>query len=251
MRRFFFWFLPLTAAIVAACLFAFGFVSFLRGKTGEPVDFLPGPAAAAAPAQVIAPILLGDSLARGAGDEAGLAISGRLDAELKRRKVPARPTVNLGVNGARTNDLQQVLDRRNVKTLIAQSNVVILSIGGNDLWGGNDWRNAAPPNPDAVMDDVLARITKAINTVRAANPKARIFVIGLYNPFLSAPFGATLTPLVARWNARLMEKFGGDPNFTVVQTADLFTHHDRLAVDRFHPSGEGYALIARRIADAL
>jgi lysophospholipase L1-like esterase len=251
MRRFFFWYLPITAAVIAGCLFAFGFVSFLRGRTGTAVDYLPGPAANARPAQTLAPILLGDSLARGAGDEAGLAISGRLDAELRRRGTRAQPTVNLGVNGARTGDLQRLLERQNVKTLLGQSNVVIVSIGGNDLWGGNDWQNAAPPNPDAVMDDVLVRIANIVTTVRAANPRARIFLVGLYNPFLTTPFGPRLTPLVARWNGRLMEKFGGDADFTVVQTADLFTHHDRLAVDRFHPNGEGYGLIARRIADAL
>jgi lysophospholipase L1-like esterase len=251
MRRFFFWYLPLAAAIVAGCAFAFGFLSFARGNTGEAVDFLPTAAATARPAQVIAPILLGDSLARGAGDESGLGISGRLDAELRQRKVRAQSTVNLGVNGSRTVDLQRVLDRPNVKTLLGQANVIILSIGGNDLWGGSDWRSGAPPNPDMVMDDVLARIDKLVATVRAANPQARIFFVGLYNPFLQESFGPMLTPFVNRWNTRLMERFSKDPNFIVVQTADLFTHHDRLAIDRFHPSGEGYGLIARRIADAL
>lgn len=250
MRRFFFWYLPLTAALVAGAAFAFGFVSFLRGETGEAVDFLPS-AVAARPAEVVAPIILGDSLARGAGDEAGLGISGRLDAELRRRNVRAQPTVNLGVNGSRTADLLGILERPNVKTLLGQANVVIVSIGGNDLWGGSDWRNSAPPNPDMVMDDVLGRIDKTVGIVRSANPRARIFFVGLYNPFLAESFGPSLTPLVNRWNARLMERFGRDQNFIVVQTADLFTHRDRLAIDRFHPSGEGYGLIARRIADAL
>jgi lysophospholipase L1-like esterase len=127
----------------------------------------------------------------------------------------------------------------------------VVSIGGNDLWGGNDWRNAAPPDPDAVMSDVLTRIETAIEKIRAANPAARIFFIGLYNPFAAAPQGRELTSLVSRWNARLIERFGADPNFTLVATADLFTHHDRLALDRFHPGGEAYALIARRIADAV
>ncbi|HEY0142656.1 MAG TPA: GDSL-type esterase/lipase family protein [Thermoanaerobaculia bacterium] len=251
MRRFFFWYLPLAAALAAGSVFAYGFVSFVRGDTGSPVDFLPSTQTAEAPRAVLAPIILGDSLARGAGDAEGLGISGRLDQELRRRNIRAQRTVNLAVNGARTPDLLRVLDRANVKALIAQSNVVILSIGGNDLWGGNDWRNAAPPNPDAVMDDVMKRIESAISTVRTANPKARIFFVGLYNPFLKTPMGTTLTPLVYKWNARLTERFANDPNFTVIQTADLFTHRNRLAIDGFHPSGEGYGLIARRIADGL
>ena len=60
-----------------------------------------------------------------------------------------------------------------------------------------------------------------------------------------------ITPLVKEWNARLIERFAGDSNLVVVQTADLFNWRDRLSLDRFHPGDEGYALIARRIADAF
>lgn len=252
MRRFLFWYLPVTASLFAACVFAYGFASYLRGETGDPVDFIPRTSEKKeVPRTTIAPIILGDSLARGAGDEQGLGIGGRLDQELRRRGVPARRTYNVAVNGARTRDLLQVLDRPNVQQLLRESNTIVVSIGGNDLWGDNDWRNAAPPDPNVVMSDVLTRITSAIGKIRAANPTGRIFFIGLYNPFDSTPNGRELTSLVSRWNARVIEEFGNDRNFTLVATADLFTHHDRLALDRFHPGGEAYGLIARRIADAL
>ena len=163
----------------------------------------------------------------------------------------ARRSYNVAVSGARTRDLLQVLERPNVQQLLRESNVIVVSIGGNDLWGGNDWRNAAPPDPDAAMSDVLDRVAEAIAKIRAANPHGRIFFVGLYNPFAATPNGRMLTGLVNRWNARLLERFGKDPEFTLVPTSDLFSHHDRLALDRFHPSGEGYGLIARRIAEAL
>jgi lysophospholipase L1-like esterase len=252
MRRVLLWHVPIAASLMAACVFAYGFASYLMGNTGTPVDFLPqASATTATPAVTIAPIILGDSLARGAGDSTGLGIAGRLDQELRQRKVKARRTFNVAVNGARTRDLLQVLERPNVQQLLRESNTIIVSIGGNDLWGGNDWRNAAPPDPDAAMNDVLSRVESAVEKIRAANPKARIFFVGLYNPFVATPMGKQLTPLVNRWNARLLEHFGNDPDFTLVQTADIFSHRDRLALDRFHPGAEGYALIARRIADAL
>lgn len=252
MRRLLFWYLPVTASVFAASVFAYGFVSYLRGATGEPVDFLPrANEAAQAPRALIAPILLGDSLARGAGDEEGYGISGRLDQELRRRGINARRSYNVAVNGARTRDLLELLERPNIQQLLRESNTIVVSIGGNDLWGGNDWRNAAPPDPEAAMTDVLTRIEEAIAKIRAANPTGRIFFVGLYNPFAATPNGRDLTALVNRWNARLIEAFGDDPNFTLVATSDLFTHRDRLALDRFHPGGEGYGLIARRIADAL
>lgn len=253
MRRLLTWYVPLAASLLAVAIFGYGFVAYLRGDTGTPVDFVPaaGSAAPAAPRDVLVPILLGDSLARGAGDERGLGIGGRLDAELRRRGVRARTTINIAVSGARTPQLLEQLERPNVQEVLRGANVIIVSIGGNDLWGGSDWRNAAPPNPDAVMGGVLDRIGRAIERIRAVNPRARIFFVGLYNPFAASPNGRMLSALVNRWNAKLIERFGGDPNFVVVQTADLFAYHDRLSLDRFHPGGEGYGLIARRIADAL
>lgn len=252
MRRFFYWYLPVTASLIAVALFAWGLAAWARGDVGVPADIAPAAGEQAAPPrEVIAPMILGDSLARGAGDETGLGIAGHLDAELKRRGIPARRTYNVAVNGARTQDLLRLLERPNVRAMVAESNVIIVSIGGNDLWGGNDWRNAAPPNPDEVMDDVLTRIEEAVERIRAVNPTARIFFIGLYNPFVETPQGAELSSLVSRWNARLLERFADDANFTLVQTSDIFSHRDRLSVDRFHPGREGYALIARRIADAI
>jgi len=101
------------------------------------------------------------------------------------------------------------------------------------------------------MKTVLDRIDDSVKTLRRVSPTARIFIVGLYNPFVSTPTGGMLTPLVMRWNARMTERFSGDDNVVVVPTADLFAYHDRLSTDRFHPSGEGYALIARRIADSF
>ncbi|MEA2329450.1 MAG: hypothetical protein QOE68_4409 [Thermoanaerobaculia bacterium] len=252
MRRFLVWYLPLTAAIVAAILFGAGFYSFLRGDIGSSVSIAsPAHVNASAPRQQIAPIILGDSLGRGTGDESGLGIGGRVVDELRKRNIPAKNIVNIAVNGARTRDLLQQLDSHNVQTLIAESNVVIISIGGNDLWGDNNWRNAPPRNPEAVMKDVLNHVEESVKIVRGANPSARIFVIGLYNPFISTPFGKLLTPFVNRWNALLIERFSGDPNIVIVQTSDIFAYRDRLSFDRFHPNDEGYSLIARRIADAI
>lgn len=251
MRRFLLWYLPLAAAIVAVVLFAFGFVSYLRGDRGDPVDVAAPATNTPAQNAMLTPVILGDSLARGTGDEQGLGISGRLDAELRQRGLRARRTYNLAVNGARTNDLLRQLDSANVQQLLRDANVVIVSIGGNDLWGGTDWRSVAPADPNARMNGVMDRIATIVDRIRAANPKARIFYVGLYNPFVTSPAGGALSMLVDRWNARLVERFDADRNFTLVPTADLFSHRDRLSLDHFHPGGEGYALIARRIADSL
>lgn len=253
MRRFLFWYLPVTAAAIATFVFAAGLYSFLRGDTGTAVNLVAPtrPITPSTTPSIIQPIIVGDSLARGTGDETGLGIGGRLSDELKRRRIAAKPVVNIAINGARTGDLLQQLESHNVRVLLGQANVIIVSIGGNDLWGGTDWRRAPPRDPDAVMGGVLDRIERAVRIIREASPRARIFFVGLYNPFITQPFGRLLTPVVTRWNARLQERFASDPNFVVVETSDIFAFHDRLSLDRFHPGEEGYALIARRIADAI
>jgi lysophospholipase L1-like esterase len=252
MRRFLVWYLPITAALVAAIFFSAGFYSFLSGDTGTSVTVQPPPPVpASAPGKQIAPIILGDSLGRGTGDESGLGIGGRLVDELRRRHIDTKNIVNIAVNGARTRDLEQQLTSPNVQTLVAQSNVVIVSIGGNDLWGDANWRNAPPRDPEHAMKDVLDRLQGSVRTIRAVNPSARIFVIGLYNPFITTPFGKMLTPFVNNWNAMLVERFAADPRIVIVQTSDIFAYRDRLSFDRFHPGDEGYSLIARRIADAI
>jgi lysophospholipase L1-like esterase len=252
MRKVLFWYVPAGAALIAAAVFAHGFYSFASGDTGTPINIAsPRRVQATAPTGTIAPIILGDSLARGMGDESGLGIGGRLVEELRQRHITTRNIVNLAINGARTADLLRQLDSHNVRVLLAQSNVIIVSIGGNDLWGDNNWRNAPPSDPQRVMNGVLDRVTQVVKAVTVANPRARVFVVGLYNPFVTAPNGRLLTPFVNEWNARLVERFARNPNIVVVQTADLFNWHDRLSLDRFHPGGEGYRLIARRIADAF
>ena len=211
---------------------------------------VPGRVAAAAQIKTVVPVIVGDSLARGTGDESGLGVGGRFVDELKRRKIDTKNIVNLAINGSRTADLLQQIDSHNVQVVLSESNVIIISIGGNDLWGDN-FRNAPPADPQVVFNGVIDRIATIVGKVRAVSPRARIYIIGLYNPFVTAPFGKMLTPLVTDWNAKLTERFARDPNLVVVQTADLFTWRDRLSMDRFHPGGEGYALIARRIADTF
>ena len=243
--------MPVGAALIAAAVFANGFYSFARGETGTPVNIAPARLAnAAPPAGIIAPIIVGDSLAKGTGDETGLGIGGRLVEDLRQRKFKTNNIVNLAVNGARTADLLNQLESHNVLALLAESNVIIVSIGGNDLWGDN-FRNAPIKDPEKILDVVLIQTARAVSSLRDANPTARIFIIGLYNPFASAPMGGMLTPLVSDWNAKLIQKFAKDPNVVVVQTSDIFRWRDRLSPDRFHPGDEGYALIARRIADAF
>jgi lysophospholipase L1-like esterase len=251
MRRFLFWYLPVGVAIVATCIFAYGF---------QLVFQQPGTVVVASSSVQPRPrvngklriVVLGDSVARGTGDETGEGISGAVEKELDRRRIAHEESVNLAVNGAKTGDLLRQLESPSIRRFVAEADIVVLSIGGNDLFGGAEMRRSdAPPNPVAAMDRVEGSVAQVVATVRSLNPRGRIFFVGLYNPFVGSQFGALVNPAVAEWSARLTRRFASDPDLTVVQTADLFSHEDRLSPDRFHPGTEAYGIIGRRIGEAI
>jgi lysophospholipase L1-like esterase len=255
-RRLFYWYLPLALAVACSITFALGFSMLYRDDLGvtvaEPVTRLEQRKDEAGPLKIV---LLGDSVARGTGDESGEGIGGYVEKVLEERKIAHEDPLNLAVNGARTHDLLKQIDESpSVRGFIANADVVVVSIGGNDLWGDRSIRTSdEPPDPEEAMNRIEERVVEVLRRVRAINPEGRIFYVGLYNPFRegNAKFGELVDIAVAEWQARLVRQFSDDSNLTIVQTYDLFSHNDRLSADRFHPGAEGYRLIGRRSGEAI
>jgi lysophospholipase L1-like esterase len=258
MRRLYTWYIPLIAAIAFAVVFGWGVVAGLRGNVGEIVREAPLPAAERSVAErdreEIFVVLLGDSLARGAGDEMGLGIGGHLGEVLRSSGSESVEIVNLAVDGATTEHLLGQFDQRNVAVMIGRASHLVISIGGNDFFG-EAGRFGVPENPpedpQALIGTLQDRIESVVDRVRQLNGEATIFLIGLYNPFRGIEQGAALSPMVSQWNSSLQRRFEHDAAVVIVQTADLFLESDRLSADRFHPNAEAYRLIARRILDVI
>lgn len=177
--------------------------------------------------------VLGDSVAHGAGDESRAGgIAGRLRA------------MNLGINGARTSAVLALLQRGDVRAALRATDLVVVSIGGNDLYGDNLSRFFTLLAPAHAMRRTIDRVAAIVSRIHDANPSARVVLLGLYNPYHTA----FLDEQVALWDARLITRFARDRGVDVVRIADLFADTSRLSpIDHFHPSAEGYALIAARI----
>lgn len=250
MRRFLSWHLPLSIGVLATVVFAWGLYTGLRGDAGSPVlDSRPRRAARPDDRGRLDILLLGDSLARGMGDASGKGIGGHLLDELTAKKVTTAPPVNIAIAGAQTGDLLEQMESNNVRELIGQANLIVVSIGGNDLHG--ETRDRPPSNPALAMSQTLDRVEGAIRSVREINQTARIFVIGLYNPFVGSEEGKSLNAVIQRWNGEMRVRFADDANLAVVETSDVVDRPERLSVDRFHPNSQSYAIIARRIVDAM
>ncbi len=209
---------------------------------------------AAAPAllddRVTRAVVLGDSVARGAGDEHGLGIAGWLDREL--RGLDAAPVVNLGVNGARTFHVRGLLARDATRRAVRAADLIIISIGGNDLYGDSPARLLSALVPKLQQERVLDRVDRLVGRVRRLNPSARIYLLGLYNPYRRLASGPWLDKQVNLWDSRLIARFAAARGVTMIRICDLLDRDDRISrLDGFHPGSTGYAAIAARIAASL
>jgi|GEM_PF-382603 lysophospholipase L1-like esterase len=268
--RFWLWTAPLLVGGAAALVFGVGFVRALRGSLGEPLGEPPPP-----PRQAIVPpaagkgavriLVLGDSLAKGTGDETGKGFGVRV-LESFRGRGPAELT-NLAVNGMETPEVLAVAETPNVRGLARSASLILLSAGGNDLsHGATSFGSRGEASPAALPDAVAAareryveNLRKILETLRAENATAPILLLGLYDPFGSAQSGDAQSgaarlgaSVVLQWNALAQETALAFPGVTVVPTFDLFQGRpDRLSADRYHPSGAAYALIAERMLQVV
>ncbi len=184
-------------------------------------------------------VILGDSLAHGAGDETGRGIAGTLEA------------VNLGVNGARTADMMRHLGRNDVRLAMRRARLIVVSIGGNDLFGSSFERVRTLLAPRITTELVVARVAGVIAKIRRENPSANIVLLGLYNPYRETKIGPWLDEQIARWDGRIITRFAANRAVNVIRIADLIDERRAISpIDHYHPSAAGYRAIAERIRAA-
>jgi lysophospholipase L1-like esterase len=259
LSRFWVWRAPAAIATLAGLLFLAGFVLALRGTLGEPVGGPPPPPASAGslvkPAGRSFLLVLGDSLARGTGDETGKGFAADVHEALKKRG--PLDVANVAVNGAESSDVLRMLDSENVRRLVASADWILLSVGGNDLSHALPREATMPSSPLEEIGAARARyasnLRQILSLLREASSRAPVYVVGLYDPFGDeGPRARMGASVILSWNTLIEETALSFPKVFVVPTFDLFQGRpDRLAVDRFHPNGKGHQAIADRILQLL
>lgn len=104
-------------------------LSSLPAETAEP------PAPASDEYKILA---LGDSLAKGTGDNSGQGFVRRALEQLSADEGKAELLGNMGINGLTTAGLQSKLQEEGVQYALRQANIILISIGGNDLFRGSN-----------------------------------------------------------------------------------------------------------------
>ncbi|MCD7033468.1 SGNH/GDSL hydrolase family protein [Metabacillus sp. GX 13764] len=201
---------------------------------------------------------VGDSLTAGVGDDNKKGYIGyvqqKLMEEHNRKNISL---TNYAVMGYRTDDLQKRLKRQEVINALKGADIIMLTIGGNDLMKvvKDNFLNLTfePFRKEQVQ--YVKKTSEIMSTIRKLNPKAQIVFVGLYNPVKYAfPQLSEIDVIVKEWNNGAKEAVERDPNAKFVPIEDFFSSNDEKGIlykDAFHPNEAGYQLIGERVYQDL
>ena len=162
-------------------------------------------------------ICFGDSLTAGTGANSGMDYPSQLAGMI------GKPVINKGVPGDTTANALRRLQR---DVLSANPDIVLITLGGNDLKNGVS-KNIAFNN-----------LKYIVNTIQQQG--ANVVIGGLKFPGMDRGFGKGYADLAKQTGAALIpDIFDG-----IVDNPDLMS-------DPIHPNNAGYRIIARRFSTAL
>lgn len=194
-------------------------------------------------------LAIGDSLAHGLGDASGKGFVGDVSGQYRSKGYKVIQS-NLGIDGLTSQGLKSEIHQASIKPTLQSANMVLISIGGNDLNNSAGLPQINTKKIAAAESSFSTNLKDVLTTIRKDNPKAPIFLVGLYNPYANIASDKLATDAVVQsWNAKEWTIANQFKKTVVVQTFDLFELHDNqlLYIDHFHPNQMGYQLIATRI----
>jgi len=247
-------------ALLSLLLFAGGFVFALDPQQLSTNRPAPADRQKAEPASPLPAegkwnvVTLGDSLTRGVGDANGQGYVGLVRQALEKQTGQPPVLTNLAISGLQSPGLLEQLSQAQVQRQLAQADLILFTIGGNDLFHQSGGVYELDENKLAEATRTLsANYEQILRRIREINPDATIIYTALYNPFGDTEAATDTVKPVLEWNSRAAEIAARFNKVIVVPTYDLFTQKEKtyLYSDHFHPNSEGYARIADRVMQAL
>jgi lysophospholipase L1-like esterase len=203
-------------------------------------------------------VAAGDSLTQGVGDStnAGGYIPYLAEQLEKEKTIKNANFENFGVRGNRTDQLLKRLENKDIQTSIKEADLVILTIGGNDLMKVVKENFSSLKLNHFQTEQLLfaEQLQEIFLSIRNQNQEAPIVLVGLYNPFYNWFADVKeMNQIVDEWNGQSLSIVGRDGNAYFVDIHDIFLNNEEnlLYTDYFHPNDRGYQLIADRIYEIL
>jgi acyl-CoA thioesterase I len=162
-------------------------------------------------------ICFGDSLTYGTGAGEGMNYPSQLS------KLIAKPVINMGVPGDTTARALQRLER---DVLAKSPDVVLITLGGNDLKNG------------VAKDIAFANLKMIVDSIQKQG--ARVIIGGLKFPLRDRGFGRAYKKLANETGAALIPNILGG----IIGNRDLMS-------DPIHPNDKGYKIMAERFHQAM
>lgn len=198
-------------------------------------------------------LVMGDSLAKGTGDERGQGFANDFASLWKTRTTKAIKVTNISVNGDTSSGLLGILKNKQIFGNIENSKIIFISIGGNEIKKFQSSNiSATATDVKTVEDNYLNNLKSIFKSIRGRNKDCIIVFIGLYNPF-EKEGGSDKTTILNNWNYQTEQLVSQDSNSVFIPTYDLFRYSlDKyLSADNFHPNAAGYDAISKRIFESL
>lgn len=203
-------------------------------------------------------VAAGDSLTQGVGDSknAGGYIPYLAEQLEKEKTIKNANFENFGVRGNRTDQFLERLKHKNVQSSIKEADLIILTVGGNDLMKvvKENFSNLKLNQFKTEQKLFAAQLQDVFLSIRNQNQEAPIVLVGLYNPFYNWFADVKeMNQIVDEWNGESLSIVGQDGNAYFVDIHDIFLNNEEnlLYTDYFHPNDRGYQLIAERIYEIL
>jgi lysophospholipase L1-like esterase len=203
-------------------------------------------------------VSVGDSLTKGVGDSSKRGgyipyLQEKLEEEKGINEVEFS---NFGVKGNKTKDLLNRLKTNELLKAIKESDMVIVTIGGNDIMKVVKENISHLEKKDFIP--AKAQFEKNLlgifDTIRKIHPDIPIVLVSLYNPFY-AWFADVkeMDEILVEWNQTGQKVVGIYKGSYFVSIEEVFkkSNENLLFKDYFHPNDKGYMLIANRLHETF
>lgn len=198
-------------------------------------------------------LILGDSIAKGTGDEKGKGFTGDLPDFFKNDTSKELHVTDAGIDGLESLGLLEQIQSKRLNKPISESNLILISIGGNDLKSILSLNALAKEDAFKTrQDSYLNNLKQTLNALRTLNPNTTIIFLGLYNPFEKLTSSED-TSLLNEWNYNSQQLIESDGKAIFIPTYDLFKYNlgRYIAKDGLHPNSAGYQAISNRISQSV
>ncbi|MGM9925134.1 MAG: GDSL-type esterase/lipase family protein [Bacillus sp. (in: firmicutes)] len=198
---------------------------------------------------------IGDSLTQGVGDDTDkggyqFVLTEHLEKE---KQIKDISMAHYGKRGLTSKGLIKQLQKNNVKNLVKQADVVIVTIGGNDVMSivKQNYTHLQRPQFEKGMEQYEANLTEIISLIRDENPKGDIYLVGLYNPFTRWLNSIDeFDDIMVEWNNKTKAMTQTQKGVYFVEISPYFSSVEENLIyeeDSFHPNTKGYEKMGEAI----